>query len=116
LPHVVLNGEVEIKDIFQNMGAYFHKEVDEIIRLSEFYISKDMNSLLIKALSIEKQKKVSFFILVNKRIDGLVIRLYPNFEVSKTIGVKKSLAAVAKSILEKFNSLEIGKTNLQDYL
>ncbi len=116
MPHVVLNGNIDIKDIFRSIDPLFIKTDDEIIKTSEFYISKDENNLLIKTLSIEKQEKISFLILLSKRDDGVVIRLFPEFDVPKTTGVKKSMAEVAKLILKNSKELKIGKTNLHDYL
>jgi hypothetical protein len=87
-----------------------------IIKSSKFFLSRNEDSMLIKTLSIEKEKKISFFILINNRDDGVVIRLYPDIEIPKTSGVKKSLAEVSNQILKEFKGLTVGKTNLTEYL
>ncbi|MHA2156838.1 MAG: hypothetical protein ACXABU_15955, partial [Candidatus Hodarchaeales archaeon] len=95
MPHIVINGNIEILDIFKIIRPIFVKLDNEIIKSNEFYISKDKNSILIKTLSIEQENKISFFVLINNRDDGVVIRLYPEFDVPKTHGVKKSLVEIA---------------------
>ncbi len=116
MPHVVLNGSVQVKDIFAIIKPLFIRLENGIIKSSEFFISRDKNSMIIKTLSIEGENKISFLILINDRDDGIVIRLYPDFEISKTFGVKKSLAEIANQILKEHKGLVVGTTNLIDYL
>jgi hypothetical protein len=116
MPHVVLNGSVQVKDIFTRIKPLFIKMENSIIKSTEFFISRNEKSMIIKTLSIEKEKKISYLILINNRDDGVVIRLYPDFEIPKTTGVKKSLAEIAKLILKEESGLTVGKTNLTEYL
>lgn len=116
MPHVVLNGSVQVKDIFTNIKPIFIRLENNVIKTSESFISRNESSMIIKTLSIEKEKKISFLILINNRDDGVVIRLYPDFEIPKTSGVKKSLAEIANQILNEYEGLSVGKTNLSEYL
>lgn len=116
MPHVVLNGNVEVIDIFKTIKPLFIKSDKGIIKTTEFFISKNRKNIIIKTLTIEERNKVSFLILINNREDGIVIRLYPDFDVLKTIGVKRSIVEVANQILKEFQSLKVGKTNLAEYL
>ncbi len=116
MPHIVLNGEVRIKEIFPILQPLFFKDENRIIKSSEFYISRQENTMIVKTLSIEGEKKVSFFILINDRDDGIVIRLLPDYDIPKTKGVKKSLALIANQIRRDFQALSVGKTNLTEYL
>lgn len=116
MPHVFINGTVQVQDIFKKIKPIFVKLEDGIIKSNEIFISRSKNSMKIKTLSIEKENKVSFFILINDRDDGIVIRLYPDFDIPKTFGVKKSLAEIANQILKEFEGLIMGKTNLIKYL
>ena len=116
MPHIVLNGEVKVEEIFPKLQPMFFKDENGIIKSSEFYISRHKNSIMVKTLSIEEEKKVSFFILINDRDDGIVIRIFPDFDIPKTNGVKKSLVIIANQIQRDFQKLSIGKTNLTEYL
>jgi hypothetical protein len=116
LPHVVLNGEISVEDIFEKIKPIFIKNQNEILRTKEVYIERNKKEVLINSLVIEKNKKAEFLALISGRDDGVVVRIYPQVEVEKTDGVKKVLAELAKQLLQTFPDLHVGETNLQDYL
>jgi len=80
------------------------------------YLSRDKMSILIESLRIENGIKRSFFTLILRRDDGVVIRIYQGSDVEKTVGVKSILGELAKQLLTSFPQLTIGETNLSDYL
>ena len=116
MPHVVLNGSVSLKDVFDNLIPLAIRNEEEILRTLKKYIDTEEKSILLEALTIEKGRKNDFLALLTRREDGLVIRIYPYSSVEKTEGVKKILAEIAKQLLETFPNLKVGKTNLQDVL
>ena len=116
MPHVVLTGAIMLRDVFEKLDSFMIRDEKKILKTSDKYINSDENSILVEAMAIEDNNKASFLVLLSRREDGLVIRIYPDSNVEKTEGVKKILAKIAKQLLEKFPSLRIGKTNLQDFL
>ena len=116
MPHVVLNGKTSVEEIFDKLNPIFIKNADGVLRTKEAYLEKNKKDILIDSLAIEKSKKTVFLALISGREDGVVVRLYPQFEVEKTDGVKKILAELAKQLLQTFPDLRVGETNLQDYL
>lgn len=116
MPHVVLNGSPIMREVFQKLVPLMVREEKMVLRTMEVYINNDERSILVEALAIEDGQKISFLVLLAKREDGLVIRIYPHSIVEKTNGVKMILAKIAKRLIEEFPRLEIGKTNLQDFL
>jgi hypothetical protein len=116
LPHVVLNGKIEIENIFKNIKPLFIKNENGILKIIKIYMDQLKKSILFESLVIEKGKKTQFFGLLSKREDGLVVRIYPGFEIEKTDGVKRILAEMTKNLMEKFPKLRIGETNLSDFL
>lgn len=116
MPHVVLNGDVPIEDIFNTFKSVFIRNEQGLLKTDSIYISHDMTSILIESLAIEKGVKHSFLALIGRRDDGVVIRIYPGIEVEKTSGVKRLLSELAKQLMASFPALKIGETNLLDYL
>ncbi|PVX27728.1 MAG: hypothetical protein CW716_00785 [Candidatus Bathyarchaeum sp.] len=116
MPHVVLTGEIMLRIVFEKIESFMTREEKTILKTSDKYINKDETSILVEALAIEDGNKASFLVLLGKREDGLVIRLYPEINVEKTDGVKTILAKIANQLLEKFPTLKVGKTNLQEFL
>ena len=116
IPHVVVEGDLEIEGIFQKLDQIFIKEDGLIIRTTNSFLSKDKTIFLLETLVIDKGSKIQFFAMVNQREDGIVVRIYPGTDIEKTDGVKRSLAEIGKQILNKFDGSKVGKTNLTDFL
>jgi hypothetical protein len=79
-------------------------------------MDRQKKSILIESLAIEEGKKIEFLATIGQREDGIVVRIYPGSEVEKTDGVKKILAEIATQLLDTFAELEVGKTNISDFL
>jgi hypothetical protein len=116
LPHVVLNGKTSVEEIFDKLNPLFIKNPEGILKTKEAYLEKNKKDIIVDALAIENGKKTVFLALISGREDGVVVRLYPMFDVEKTDGVKRILAELAKQLLQTFPELKVGETNLQDYL
>jgi hypothetical protein len=116
LPHVVLNGKINIEDVFRELKPLFLKDEHVLLRTADSYLEREKRSILIESLSIQGTKTTSFLTMISSREDGIVIRLYPKSEVEKTDGVKRLLAELAKQLLQKFVGLRLGETNLSKYL
>ena len=115
MPHVVLTGEVDVTDIFQHLQSLKLHNQQSLIRTSTKYLASDDTAMIIESLAGTPPKLQHFLILINRRKDGLVIRIHPYSTVDKTTEVKQLLAEVAKQILQSYPHLTIGKTNLQRY-
>jgi len=116
MPHVVLNGNVNIDDIFNKFKGLLIRNEDSILKTDNIYVSRDKTAILIESLAIEKGVKNSFLAMISRRDDGIVVRIYPGIEVEKTSGVKNILSEIAKQLLTFFPKLKVGETNLLDYL
>ncbi len=116
MPHVVLNGDVRLREVFDRLKPVTSRDQDVILKTLKKYIDDEEKSILTEALVIEKSEKIAFLALLSSREDGFVIRIYPGSSIEKTDGVKRVLAEIAKQLLGTFPSLKVGKTNLQDFL
>lgn len=116
MPHVVLNGEVDMDEVFRRLKPVFVKTDRGILKATDAYIDRSGRTILVDSLAIEGGEKVRFLMLVGLREDGLVVRLFDVPEVEKTEGVKRVLAETARQLAETFPQLELGETNLGRYL
>lgn len=116
MPHVVLNGLVNMDAIFGGMKNVSLRSEGGILKTMERYINNEKTAILIESLSIENGVNRSFLTMVSRRDDGVVVRIYPRSDVEKTPGVKTILAQIARQILELSPDLAIGETNLSEYL
>lgn len=116
MPHVVLNGSVKLREVFEQLQPLTIRDEHVILRTLKKYIDSEGESVLTEALVIEKGRKLGFLVLLSSRDDGFVVRIYPGSRIEKTDGVKQVLAEIAKHLLDTFPSLKVGKTNLQAFL
>jgi hypothetical protein len=105
-----------MEDLFQHIRPILSRTDAGILKTSNAYIDREKKSILLEALTIEGESKKSFMILLGSRPDGFVVRLYPGTEVERTDMVKRLLAEQAKQIMEALPRLQIGETNLSEYL
>ena len=116
MPHVVLDGNVEFRNVFESFKPLFIRNGDKILKTSTKYIDSEEKSILVEALAVEKNSRTSFLALISRREDGVVVRIHPHSNIEKTAGVKMILVEIAKQLLNIFPKLKVGKTNLQDFL
>lgn len=116
MPHVVLNGELSIEEIFRNLKPIFIKEDSKIMRTNDLYLERGKQTILIESLAVDSTGQRNFLAMISEREDGIVVRIYPKFEIQKTESVKKLLAEIAKQIIQIWPQLKIRDTNLIQYL
>ena len=117
MPHVVISGKHDFIDIYTAFEKKMNKiESSTIIKYEDSFINKDKNLILIKTIIIENQQSQSFYIAVMKKEQQITIRLDPLTDPKKTITVKKSLALIAKELLNKNKDLKVTKTNLSEFI
>lgn len=117
MPHVVLTGEINSEKIFTILDNIFEPTDGGLLKTTNHFLDRNKQVILVECLAIEKSKKTSFLAMINNREDGVVIRIYPVYDVfEKTQGVKKILAELAKQLLVKIKGISIGKTNLIEFL
>lgn len=116
MPHVVLNGAIAIDDAFSRVQPLMVRGETGMLKTAGAYMAKDRRSILVEALALEADAKRSFLVMISERDDGVVVRIYPGTDVEKTPGVKRVLAEQAKQLMAAIPGLQVGKTNLAEYL
>lgn len=116
MSHVVLNGNVNLDEIFNKFKGVLIRNEHGILKTDNIYISRDKAAIIIESLAIEMGVKNSFLAIINRRDDGVVVRIYSGIEVENTSGVKNILSEIAKQLLAALPQLKIGETNLSEYL
>jgi hypothetical protein len=116
MPHAVVNGDVNIDEIFNKLKSVFIRNESGLLKTDNIYISRDKTAILIESLVIESGVKRSFLVMIGQRNDGVIVRIYPGSEVEKTVGVRSILSEIVKQLLAIIPQLVIGENNLSDYL
>lgn len=116
MPHVVLEGSIELEALLGRITPVLINEGTTILKVSEAFMNCARSTILLESLVIEQGVKRSFFAAISKRDDGVVVRIYPTCDVERTRGVFRLIAEIAKRIIAIVPELRVGKTNLQEYL
>ncbi len=116
MPHVVLDGNLNLKDLLRNFKRVSVRIDDAIIKLDELFINAAENRLLAKAVVVESGKPRSFYLDVMLKGSSITVRLDDlTMPEEKSDGVKLSIALVA-NLLKKHGDLKVSKTNIVDQL
>jgi len=112
MPHIVFEKKIDLLDFSKIFIPVFQKT--PLIKISNVYVDRNYQTALLPTLVIEKTPQ-SYFIEISTTEFKTTIRLYPQTDPEKTVGVKTSMALLAKEIVNMYN-LKITKTNLNNYL
>jgi hypothetical protein len=116
MPHIILDGTVDLERFYALFHPTQERNAGEILKMQDIYISQDRTVLLIEAIAIEDGPPQRFFIQASVKDMRTTIRIYPGTDPIKTPGVKKLLARVAKMLRELHPEMAYGSTNLKEFL
>lgn len=116
MPHVVLLGQVDMDAVFRRFKPVFVKTDKGILKATDAFIDRGRRTILVDSLAIEGGEQARFMMEMSLREDGMVLRLWPGLDVSRSEGVKTVIAETAKQLMETFPDLELGETNLERYM
>jgi len=114
MPHIVLDGKIDLESISEKFKPIFHKS-DSLIKIKEMYVNSKRWNALFSALVIDDSHQ-EFFIEVATRDKKTTIRLFPLTDPQKTDSVKQAMVLVFQIIKKEYHDLRISKTNLQSHL
>ncbi len=116
MPHIVLDGAVNLEKFFGAFQPAHEREEREILKTQDIFISQDKKTVLVEAIAIEDGPPQRFFVQVVLKDNRTTIRIYQGTDPEKTQGVKKLVALVAKLLRDQHPEIAYGPTNLSDFL
>lgn len=116
MPHIVLDNISSTKDAYEALTPFAQKIDGGILKVTDMYINKSAQTVLVESLAIEKGENQNFFIQLSQKKTSLTVRLLPLTDPKKTNGVKMIMATVAKQIKDTNTGIIYGKNNLEEFL
>ncbi|TVP39798.1 hypothetical protein [Candidatus Nitrosocosmicus arcticus] len=122
MPHIIINSRFNFDLIHSEFkGRVIRSTLDEgcIFNFKESFQNVSKDTILINTITIEPEFSQNYFVQLIKKSNQITVRLYPTTDPkNKTPNVKRSLALIAKTILESDTNggSFIVRTNLQQYL
>jgi hypothetical protein len=114
MPHVVLDGSIDLNLLSRNFEPTFVRE-PYIIKLQDIFVNKSGRSALVPAVVVD-QKNQNFLIEIFAKEGSTTIRLFPETDPEKTDGVRMALAQLSAIIQKQFGTLRVAKTNISEFL
>ena len=116
MPHVVLDGPVDISGFCRAYRPVTQHHPGGILKLQTAYVGIDGTEVLIEAISVEDGPPVRFLVQILCRGDRTTVKVYPGTDPEKTDGVKKIIALTARMLKECSPGVRYGTTNLGGFL
>lgn len=116
MPHIVLEGPVDLESFCRGFQPIYERTNGMILRVQDIFISQKKTMLLLEAIVVEDGPPIGFLIQVGLKGNRTTVRLYPGTDPQKTTGVKKLIALVAKKIKDQNSQIHYGVTNLVEFI
>jgi len=111
VPHVILEGPVTLADVVRRHEPFVTREEDLLVKTERLYVDTHGRAALLETLVVDRGHTQKFFILLEERPGGLMVRLEPLTDPEKSPGVKRALGIVAHRIRE-VTGCRFGSTNI----
>ncbi len=116
MPHVTLQGPVDLKKYYADYEPVSQGTGAEILKLQEIFSNRSHDMLLIEALTVEGGPPNRFMAQVRTKDGKTTVRFYPGTDPEKTPGAKKILVMIARQLKDQGPEIQYGATNLKEYL
>ncbi len=116
MPHIILEGPVDIRQFLATYRPLILKDRGAILKLQHAYLSTAGDEVLLEALAKEDGPPIRFLVQILIRDTATTVKIYPGIDPEKTAGVKRIIALVARQLKGGNPAITYGTTNLSDFL
>ena len=117
MPHVVLEGAVDLQRLGERFEPVLERWGDDLFKIQHLYMEQQGEEVLLDTLVVESGHQQRFFIQLTRREGGALLGLLRQTDPEKTDGVKRALARVAALVREHaVGECHYGATNLSKFL
>ena len=113
MPHVVLDGPVNLRGYAEGFQPILIRRGGDLLRADRVYVEREGRALLIEALVVEAGRKLPFYILLsgNDR-GGATVRVDPMTHPERSEGVQELVAHLGADLLARNPGARVRVTNL----
>lgn len=113
MPHVVLEGVVDLSSYVRSFEAVLVRRGGDVLRADRIFLEPGGRSLLIEALVVEAGRKQPFYLKISTRDGGgATVRVDPMTHPERSDGVRALVAEVGADLLRRSPEARLGVTNL----
>ena len=97
MPHAILFKEIHPADIFTLEGLK-QKSEEMLFKIKEIFISKDGKAFVLRTITIDRDYKQNFFLIIAPHGEKFIIKIDPVSQPYRTPAVKMAIHEIAKTI------------------
>jgi hypothetical protein len=113
LPHVVLDGAVDLERYAREFRPLLVRRGRDTLRVDGVYVEREGRALLLESIVVEAGRKLPFYILVSGHDrGGATVRIDPLTHPERTDGVRELVARVGADLLAESPGATLRVTNL----
>ena len=116
MPHVVIEEAPNLTAACEALKPSVTRNGSEILKVVDVYLNQAGRRALVECVTVENGQSQAFFVQLSQKDHQITVRLLPATDPEKTIGVKRTMAVIAKQLREATAGSRFGKTNLQEFL
>ena len=115
MPHILVEGTIALEELARRHAPFTARAGSAIVKCDRFYLETGGRTALLETLVSDASHTQRFFVRLQARDDGVMVRCEPLTDPEKSPGVKRALALVASRVRDACGG-RYGVTNLADYL
>lgn len=115
MPHILVEGTIALAELARRHAPFAARSGGALVKCDRFYLESGGRTALVETLVSEAGHTQRFFVRLQARDDGVMVRCEPLTDPEKSPGVKRALALVAARVRAACGG-RYGVTNLADYL
>ena len=115
MPHILVEGTIALEDLARRHAPFAARVGGAIVKCERFYLETGARTALLETLVSDSGHTQRFFVRLQARDDGVMVRIEPLTDPEKSPAVKRALALVAARVRASCGG-RYGVTNLADYL
>ena len=118
MPHAIVRGDVTPELVVREIGPFTERSDGLILKVGEGYLSRSGDKALFESVVVDGSTGTSlrFLTEVDRREDGVTVRLFPPTDPEKTDGVRRLAARFAMRVRDLDERAAIVRSNLGPFL
>ena len=115
MPHILVEGTIPLDEVARRHAPWSDRQGDLLVKFDRLYLETGARAALVEALVVDRGHPQRFFVALQARDGGVMVRCEPLTDPEKTAGVKRALALVAER-LRAASGGRYGTTNIPEFL
>lgn len=113
MPHVVIEGPVDLEAYAREFEPFVLRSGHDVIRAGTLYRDRSGRALLLEAVVVEAGRKLPFYLKITSHDRGSVtVRIDPLTHPERSDGVRTLVARIGKELLDRNPGSRVGNSNV----